>query len=313
MTYLWRLYMKKDILYKECREYLYNKDKYVSTYIESMLLKTNKMFTYQNLPNTVPSRILEYYLQKNGNVIFTEVNNNFYVFTGGKGGVLNEYYEYTQYIVNNPFLKLNKAFTIDKDCVLVRNDSCEMGLLPMLSKNAVLNNDVDITLNIASKIMRAIMTISASDDKTYNSAQKYIENIDKGVLSVIAENAFLDGVKMHNGVNIQSGYINNLIELTQYQKATAFNELGLNANYNMKRERLNTSEVSMNNSILLPLANNMLISRKESIEKINAMYNLNIDVDLNGAWLLEKELQEQDIENVKTDSVDISNNKNEVD
>lgn len=290
----------KNIEYKFCKEYLYNKDKYVKQYVTDMLTKTSRMFVYDNLPDTIPVRILERFLQNNGNCIFTKYNDKYYVFTGALGGELDCYYEYTKFIVANPALKLNKEYTINVDCVLIRNDSNMTGLLPLLSKNAVINNDSEITLNVATKTLRAMLAISASDDKTKASAQKYIDDLDNGRINVIAENAFLDGVKLHNGVSVQSGYLQSLIEITQYQRASAYNDIGLNANYNMKRERLTASESELNNAILLPMARDMLECRKEALKAINEKYNLNISVDLAGAWKLEKELQEQQIETVDT-------------
>lgn len=58
------------------------------------------------------------------------------------------------------------------------------------------------------------------------------------------------GVNMQTAPTTNSVYITQLIELIQYYKASMYNELGLNANYNMKRERLNLGEVSMNVDVL---------------------------------------------------------------
>ena len=72
-------------------------------------------------------------------------------------------------------------------------------------------------------------------------------------------------------------------------KATAYNEIGLNANFNMKRERLNQNEVDLNTSILIPLADDMLEERKKAVELINEKYGLNISVDLSSVWKMTKE------------------------
>ena len=84
-------------------------------------------------------------------------------------------------------------------------------------------------------------------------------------------------------------YITQLIELIQYYKASMYNELGLNANYNMKRERLNLGEVSMNVDVLLPYVDNMLKERQNAVEKINAMFDTEISVKLASSWGLERD------------------------
>ena len=70
----------------------------------------------------------------------------------------------------------------------------------------------------------------------------------------------------------------------QYQKASWYNDLGLSANYNMKREALNSSETVIDNDILLPLIDDMLKCRKAGAEKVNAMYDTDIRVELSSSW-----------------------------
>ena len=52
---------------------------------------TTQIFKYNNLPETIPSRDLELITQSHGFSVFTKVNNEFYIFFGGLGGVPNEY------------------------------------------------------------------------------------------------------------------------------------------------------------------------------------------------------------------------------
>lgn len=286
---------RKDINYKLARENLYNKDLFLNNYIDDMLTKCNQMFVYEGLPDTVPKRILERYLTENGDCIFTKHNDKFVILIGGAGGELNEYYEPTKYIVANPYLKLTKEYTINTendDCVLMRNDCKSRGLIPLLSKYAVLCNDCEISINMLTNNLRTQYLISAGDNKTKENADIFIKKLIDGDFSCIAENTFLDGVKVHN-VTTNASYIKDFIELNQYLKATAFNEIGLDANYNMKRERLTAGEVELNTSILIPLADDMLEQRKQAVDAINKMYGLNIKVDLSSVWKMQKESVEK--------------------
>lgn len=83
--------------------------------------------------------------------------------------------------------------------------------------------------------------------------------------------------------------IGQLIELLQYYKASLFNDLGLNANYNMKRERLNTQEVSMNIDALMPFVDSMLTERVEGVKRVNEMFGTDITVTLGSSWKTEHE------------------------
>ena len=133
------------------------------------------------------------------------------------------------------------------------------------------------------------MLISASDDKTKQSADEFLKKILDGDFSVIGENAFFKGVNMQTAATSNTQYITQLVELVQYYKANMLNELGLNANYNMKRERLNTGEVAMNVDVLLPYVDNMLHERQKALKQVNEMFGTEITVRFGSSWYLEHE------------------------
>ena len=62
------------------------------------------------------------------------------------------------------------------------------------------------------------------------------------------------------------------------------NEIGLNANFNMKREYQSEEELQANTDVLLPLVDNMLACRKEAVEFINKTYGTSISVEKNSSW-----------------------------
>ena len=280
---------KKDNLYLKYQEQIKNKDKSVNGYIRKMLAITQAMFVYKGLPETLPQSNLENLLQTNGNVFVTEVDGKMYAFTGGLGGTPNAYNDATEYIVSNPYLQLNKSYKIDVEGVLIKNDSGANSLLPIFGKYGVLCSDTLLSLNTCSVLSRITMLISASDDKTKQSADDFVNKIMQGDFSVIGENAFFKGVNLQSISTQSANQITQLIELLQYFKASAFNEIGLNANYNLKRERLNTSEVQMNVDALNPYVDNMLQERKKAVEKINAMFGTEISVELASSWAIRKE------------------------
>ena len=275
---------KKYTCYETAKSYLKDKDKNVNNFIDTMFCKTNEMFTWKNLPETVPQAELEYLLQSNGTMFFTKVDNDFYALLGTLGGQINAYYEPTKYTVANVALNLSKMYDIEKDGVLIRNDLRCNGLIPILSKYASMLTDCEISLNTMSILMRVMFLISASDDKTKKSAEEFMGKIINGNYSIIADSQFFDGIKAQGMTQSFSQLIPQMIELTQYIKASALNEIGLNANYNMKKERITEQEYTLNIDALMPFAENMLNCRKKAVEKINKMYGLNIEVSLNSVW-----------------------------
>ena len=267
-----------------CKMYDFNdKELALRHYLVYMLNRTQKIFEYKGLPDTIPKRMLEFLLQVNGFACVTKVKGELYAFRGGLGGEPDPYYRPTLCVVANPALKFDKTLEIDKDCVILRNDSFLYGLLPLFTRYASAMVENDISFRMASINTRIQAILSAPDDATKDAAEKYLKDVADGKLGAIQVNAFLDGITA-TPMTTSIRTFTDLIEYQQYLKASWYNEIGLNANYNMKREKLSTTESQMNNDALLPLVDDMLESRKVGLEKINAMFGTNITVEFASSW-----------------------------
>lgn len=281
--------MKKENLYNRYQTEVKDKDTALFTFMQRVLCMTSKMFEYTGTPETVPPVELEKILQTSGNVGIAEVDGNLYALQGSRGGECDAYGYGKDYVVANPWLQLNKTYKIGSDIVVINNTPFADSLLPTIGKYGVLYTDATITLNLASILTRITMLISASDDKTKQSAELFLQKILNGDFSVIGENAFFKGVNLQTPPTQGNQQIGQLIELLQYYKASMFNDLGLNANYNMKRERLNTQEVSMNIDALMPFVDSMLKERVEGVKRVNEMFGTDITVTLGSSWKIEHE------------------------
>lgn len=253
-----------------------------------MLTRTQSMFVYKHLPDTIPSRNLEMMLQINGNVFFTKVDDKYYVFTGGLGGEPDVYYEPTIYTVANPALNFSKNLRIGVDGVLIRSDAFGLGLLPMMQKYAAMIVENEYTMRVADICSRISFILSASDDRTAASAKKFLKDIEDGKLGTISDNSFLDDFAVNSVGDKNSQRMTDLVEYQQYLKAAWFNDLGLNANYNMKREAISPDEAQLNDDALLPLIDDMLEERKRGLKQVNEMYGLDIEVELDSSWMKEQ-------------------------
>lgn len=281
-----------------------NKGVMLQSYVRYFLARLQSMFKYENLPDTIPQKWLENYLLCNGNcAIIRAENGGIYAVTGGLGGECDEYYVPKIYTVANPHLKTKMSYTRDVDCVVLFNDVYAQGLLPMLHKYCMQLVENDITLNIADILARASIIMSASDDKTKASAELFIKRLLEGNLSVISEKSFAECSLHVEFFKEVSETLTHLIEYHQYLKASLYNDLGLNSNYNMKREAINSNESQLNDDMLHPLIDDMLRCRKEGIEKVNKMFGLNISVEFDSAWMA-NEIEEQ----VIVDSIENDNN-----
>lgn len=291
-------------------ENVVNKDIAVNNFIKYMLSRTQSMFSYTGLPDTIPASKLELMLQTKGYAFITQVNGDLYALHGSLSGEPDVYDDYTTINVANVALKLTATYDLKEDGVLVNNDTMRMGLLPILQKYAALLAENTLSMRTIDIVLRMVCMISASDDRTQAGAEKFIRDMEQGKISAIGESAFFDGIKVHSVANTQN-YLLQFMEYEQYIKASCFNEIGLNANYNMKRENIGSNESALNDDFLLPLIDDMIKERQTAIDAINEKYGTEIAIDYSSAWQVthkenEKQIAISDSIIEQSDSLDVS-------
>lgn len=262
---------------------LNNKEAMLQSFVFQILNKSTKMFKYKDLPDTIKEKDLETQLQVNGFAIFAEVRNDLYTFTGGLGGEPDVYYLPTVATISNPALKYSVNLKINEECVVMLNDIYYQGLMPVINKYGNLLVEAELSLRKALINARVPALIQADNDNTYASAVEFFDKIVQGAeYGIISSKEFFDGIRTQDFY--KQPYIKDLIEAIQYIKGSMYNEIGLNALMNMKREAINEAEATMNDDILFPMLDTMLKCRQEALEKVNAMFGTNISVDFDSVW-----------------------------
>lgn len=260
-----------------------NKKEQLSKFRADMLNKSLTMFEWKNLPDTLPAVEIEKQLQTNGYSIIAKVEGNIYAFQGGFSGQ-DPYNQPTKAIVNNPSLNYNGTFTINDDCVIIKNDDMQQGLIHIYNKYGTLLIENQITMLMTDYNYRMPFTISSKDDSTTQSAREYLQKIIDGSLGVIGEAKLFDALKVTPTNNKGVNSFADLYGYQQFIEAQLNNTIGLATNNNMKRERLTTNEIEVNKNASYPLIDNMLRNRKQAVEKINKMFDLDIDVEFSSIW-----------------------------
>ena len=282
---------------RRCLEFVTDKSKSSASIINYMLARLQKMFKYSGLPDSIPRQYLENYLLVNGSCIIARDKKNpsdpsIYAFVGAAGGEPDIYYRPTRYMVANPSLNFSAEYYIsstdpnhEPDAVLIRNDTMWQGLYPMMARYAALISENLLTIRTADVMLRVLALITAPDDSSRLAADQFLKDITDGHLASIAENRFLDGIRMQNPPSNNGSYLTQFIELHQYLVGSFYNEVGLNANYNMKREALSESETGLNDDSLMPLCEDMLRCRREDMQAVNSLFGTSIEVDFDSSWL----------------------------
>lgn len=289
------------------QKYVKDKKESARAYYRYLLSRVLRMFQYKNLPDTIPHEILDRYLFMNGIACITKVDGQLYAFYGNLGGPQDVYYRPTEFIISNPHIKTSdgqlftanvSVFPCDTDYqvgqpirtegVLIRNDTEWVGLHPLIARYAYLMAENTLTLRTADVMLRVIALITAKTDKELAAANEYIKSLEKGELGVIGESAFHEGIEMQSPPSNNGSYLTQFIEYQQYLKGSFFGDIGLSANYNMKREAIGKGESTLDQDALLPLAENMLKCRQEDLAKVNDMFGTEISVEFSSSWLTNK-------------------------
>lgn len=260
-----------------------NKKEQLSKFRADMLNKSLTMFEWKNLPDTLPAVEIEKQLQTNGYSIIAKVQGNIYAFQGGFSGQ-DPYNQPTKALVNNPSLNYNGTFTINDDCVIIKNDDMQQGLIHIYNKYGTLLIENQITMLMTDYNYRMPFTISSKDDTTTQSAREYLQKVIDGSLGVIGEAKLFDALKVTPTNNKGVNSFADLYGYQQFIEAQLNNTIGLATNNNMKRERLTTNEIEVNKNASYPLIDNMLRNRKQAVEKINKMFDLDINVEFSSIW-----------------------------
>lgn len=282
----------------DCTCDILDKPSSIFNYVQYMFDRTNRMFRYTGLPYTLPDYMLEYMLQIYGSVAVLEYNDNIYAFRCHFGGPQDPYYRPTQAVVANPALGITGTYAIANNlapfdvttwsempkCIRFLNDTQIQGLLPLFARYATQMTENDISIRCAQINLRQQTIIAADTGNDIESADIYIKNLEAGKLSNIAKRPFLDGVKVANASTGQNNTVMQLIELQQYLKASWYNEIGLNSNFNMKRQYVSSDEINSTADIMLPLIDNMFECRKQAVREINELFGTDITVEKDSAW-----------------------------
>lgn len=286
-------------------------DPLVEMYIGYMFDRTIRMFEFENLPDGITYKDMEKFTQMQGQSFFIKHHDRYYILYGTFSDYVTWNCEPRLALIRNPALPdLKNQYVIDEDCIVYPNDSHYIGLYPMFETNAIQLASTDISLTFASFNTRLKKIFTSNDDNTKASLDALLDDIYNGkeITSIVTDDLYKNSVESVDYNSSQNNDIKDLIELKQYIKANWYIDLGINANYNMKREAINENEMNVNDDALIPLIDDMLMVREKAIEKINKMFGLNIKVKLSSAWarlrkemIMEEQVREVTLDNLTND------------
>ena len=294
-----------------------NKKTIFRAYCLDMLSRTLGMFEYSGLPETLSARSMEIQMQTCGYCVIAKIPNpahgksGLYCFrVASPSGELNAEKLPTRMVVNDTWTNFNEELVIDEDCIVIANDPLWLGIGNIFALHAGQLTDAETTMRLQLYNARTNKILTATDDKVVESAKQILNDLIAGKWGVIGDAIELEGMmKALSSIDFTSphaGTIKDTMEVLQYYRAQWFIALGLNDNFNMKRESLNENETESNENTLFTLPLMMLKYREEGVKKLNEKYGLNVSVKFGSVWetaykkyLLSLEIRKAETEQVK--------------
>ena len=269
-----------------------------NSYFDLLTNKVLNLFVWEGLPETIDVRALNLALILNGKVCWTKFGDKLYALTGNLGGEPNVYYEPTTFIIANPVLGSKQVKVRRKDGsssiegldgILMGNSDVDLestrsrgGLFGLIYQTAGLLADNISSLNISQINGRISQIWTADNEALARTTELILKEVYEGKPYKIVSQDLIDKVgALPTAEGSQSNTLLNLIEAHQYILANFFNELGIAAQWNGKRERVNTAETELMSGCYDINIWNMLENRRIAVEQINELFGTNISVELN--------------------------------
>lgn len=247
----------------------------------------SSVFTWENLPESIDENYLTTELIFNGIIGIINTPDGLRAVRGNWGGKPNEYYKPTEFIYANPVLGSGNP-EIGKDVAVVflttadntESDSENVahdGLKNLIDSTACLLADNQLSLNIAQKNTRLMLIASTDNEATSNSAEQTLKSMYNGEPYKVVNSKFGDIFNIEPLVNSKPAEsMQQLIENYQFIWSTFLQELGINSNFNLKRERLVQAEVALNSECMDTLVDDIERNVNIGVDMCNSLFGTNI-------------------------------------
>ena len=255
----------------------------VEFYTRYLLQKVISVFEFSGLPETWADNYFKYVLFGEG--VIAVINTDRYGVICQNCGLsgYNVFYQPTTVVVANPLLPGLREFTVGENCQIIKLQPNYSGVMDLVTTYADLMA-LALETTGANLLNSKLSYVFFADNKTAAESFKKLYDklasgepmavIDKNLLKEdgsVAWQMFTQNV----GANYVTGELLNDMKTIEDQFNTI---VGIpNAN-TQKRERMITDEVNANNVDTQSRVNLWLETMQKDIDKVNAMFGLNITV-----------------------------------
>lgn len=253
--------------------------------------RIQNLFEYEGLPEEINQSAFKLWLWVFGKVIFYKIKDKYLVQPFSYTDRLDWYYVPLHGRVVNPWLPVgfqNYEFTVDDEAIIwsttpdIYNFKEKSLVSDLVFKTAGQLAENDTSFYCVQRNSRLIAIFTAENDLEKAECNRILEKMYNGDADITMQEDLVSHITANPiSENSQRGRITELIEFQQYILANFYHSFGINSNYNLKREQLNSAEIDVNKDVLRLNIEDMLRSREKGVSKINEKYGLDVRVSLN--------------------------------
>ena len=276
-------------------------------YFDFILRLLYRVIVFENIPETVSETFLKLVLYTQGKVCFLkgdvieESGSELLALNCSRADTPNVYYIPRKVLVTNPRLKKQYNITPGDDCEILYLSEADKyclsqvngGLYSLIERTATMLADNDISINISQKNTRLTNLVSGDTQNTVDSIKAVIMAMYEGDPTIVVKSSLIDklqGIPILN--NTGQNHLVELIEVQQYILSHFYEQIGIQTHDQMKKERLVTAEINDNIELCFLNIDDMLVSVKEGLQRVNDMFGTNISARLNP--IIEQQRKQQE-------------------
>ena len=248
------------------------------------------IFEIGSVPDSVNYQFLKMCVILLGRSCFFDYDGKLIALNAAPAGRPDLYYIPEKVIITNPRFNRSYNLTPGQDCEIVYCTSLDPyywgrgsgGLYSLISTTASLMADNYLSLNIAQKNLRLTNAFAADDQATKESLEEAMKVAYEGRPFLVVQKSLIDKLEtLPMAADGSNQVLIQMLDVHKYILSEFYAAIGLQEAQQMKRERLITAEVE--DGAELPLFNiqDMIETITDGIERVNAMFGTEMNVEIN--------------------------------
>ena len=278
-----------------------------SVLFHSLLNGLSSIFEWDGLPEELPQEVIERFLISSGRNKIIRVNSKYYI-VHISPQKWNSYYDTVESFIVEPFLgRLNGKVTEKFKNVEIKNNNLGISLIrqvfPFLDTidEALFNLDINMRA-LSGKFVYLVNENNETEDnlETENAVNQWF--ISGKPVKVMAKSMLSDDGNPVMALDVNDS-TESFIQTVRFNISQMLNVLGIpNDNFEDKKERKISSEISVQNILQSSIIEDMLNWRLIGVEKLNKEFGLNVSVKVKDAYKID-EIEEQDNQDMEVNDV----------